>query len=123
MAAPAVVRSVGDNPSPNRVLVNVTNEREQMAIRGDEPRAIATFEQVTGSRDHSLPEPRIAACKQTHHVAERGGVDLQREVDVVRHPAMCVQASTVPFESIRGDALEGQKVIVALKNCLAVIAT
>ncbi len=123
MAAPAVIRSVRNDPGAHGILVNVANEREQIAIRSDEPCVIAPLEQVTGGRHRSLDAPGIAARDQTHDVAERRSVHLQREVDVVRHPAVGVQTNAVALERVWEDALERQEVVAAAKDGLAVIAT
>jgi hypothetical protein len=122
MAAPAIVAWIGHHARANRVEMDVAHERQQIAIRVDQSRPVAALEQVAGRRDRPLFRPGVTGCDDAHHRPERRLGDPDRQVNVIRHPAVGEQACAVALEGASHDFLEAQVVVTGAKDGLAVVA-
>ena len=123
MTAPWIVARISDHTRADRIEVDVAHESKQVALRIDQSGTIAPLEKVPGRWYGSLQLAGVARGDDAHQVAERRVGDLDRKVDVIRHPAVGDQARPVAVERLGQDRLEAQVVVAIAENGLAVIAS
>jgi hypothetical protein len=103
--------------------VDVTNQREQILIHIDKHCVMATLEQMTRSGQVTLNSSRIDARNPKHHSPQRGIADLHEHVDVIRHPAIRMHTSRIPFDRFGHRIIEPIAMRITKKDVVTMIAT
>lgn len=102
MAAPWIGGRIRDNTRAHGVEMDVAHQLQQILIRIDENRPIASLKEVTGRRTLPLHVSCEAAGDSHHRPTERHVADLHQEMNVIGHPAVGVMEVTGKIAQ-RGD--------------------
>jgi hypothetical protein len=76
----------------HRQVMDVTHQLQEVRVGIDQDRLVALAEEVARLRGALMDAARVAAGDSLHEATDGNAVDLQREVNCVRRPAIRVQA-------------------------------
>ena len=123
MTAPPIFARFGDQMRADRIEVDVAYESKQVPVCIDQSGTIASLEKVPGRRYVTLQLAGVTGGEDAHQVAERCVCNFYREVDVIRHPAVGIQAGPIAVEGFGQYRLEAQVVVAIAEYRQAVIAS
>ena len=96
----------------HRHVMDVADQLQQVRIGIDQDRLVALAEEVTGLGCALMDAARVAAGDSLHEATDGNAVDLQREVNRVRRPAVRVQARAGATQRRREQTFEELVVLV-----------
>jgi hypothetical protein len=102
--------------------MDVAKYREQICIRSHHPRVVAALEEMTRGLQLHLESPRVTRSDLSHQGPERRVSHLDEKMQVVRHPAVGMDARVVKVNRARNNRVQQLPVAFDAKKILPMVA-
>jgi hypothetical protein len=113
---------IRDKPSSDRIQMDVSYEFKEIAVRVDQDRLVAPLKQVSAAMLAAVNPPCIAKREVLDDDGKLNPTDLDKEVHMVRHPAVAVNAIPKSPDSLGDESFQLGMISFAKENPLAAIA-
>jgi hypothetical protein len=123
MAAPKVILRLLDQPSPNRIQMDVPGQFHQISIRVNQDRLVTPLKKMTCPALAPIDPAGIAKTKILQNSRQRNAAHLNRQVGMVAHQTKSMDAVTKSFDPLLDQKGESSTIPIIEENGLPAIAT
>jgi len=103
---PGIVGRIRYQPGFDWIEMDVPEQHEKVRIDIDESCVVTTLKQVTAGAQSSMAIARIARSNRLHDLAQRLVSDLHQGMQVIGHPAECVDPGLEPSGDLCEESIE-----------------